>query len=65
MAAILGGERTGRTTITQQTMRHPLDSIATRLDEPATSRYITGLLVFLGLLGTFPALIQRSARSAR
>ena len=31
MAAILGGERTGRMTITQQTMRHLLDSIATRL----------------------------------
>ena len=33
MAAILGGERTGRMTITQATMRHLLDSIATRLDE--------------------------------
>src|SRR5216683_554513 len=33
MAAILGGERTGRMTISQQTMRHLLDSIATRLDE--------------------------------
>src|SRR5262249_542194 len=33
MAAILGGERTGRMSITQQTMRHLLDSIATRLDE--------------------------------
>jgi hypothetical protein len=59
MAAILGGERTGRMTISQQTMRHLLDSIATRLDEARDiSRYLTGLLVFLGLLGTFWGLIE-------
>ena len=59
MAAILGGERTGRMTITQQTMRHLLDSIATQLDEARDiSRYMTGLLVFLGLLGTFWGLIE-------
>src|SRR3979490_3100056 len=58
MAAILGGERSGRMTISQQTMRHLLDSIATRLDEARDiSRYMTGLLVFLGLLGTFWGLI--------
>jgi hypothetical protein len=41
--------------------RHPtlLDSIATRLDEARDiSRYMTGLLVFLGLLGTFWGLIE-------
>ncbi len=59
MAAILGGERTGRMTISQTTMRHLLDSIATRLDEARDiSRYMTGLLVFLGLLGTFWGLID-------
>ena len=59
MAAILGGERTGRMTISQQTMRHLLDSIATRLDEARDiSRYMTGLLVFLGLLGTFWGLLE-------
>ncbi|WFU16182.1 flagellar motor protein MotA [Bradyrhizobium sp. CB3481] len=59
MAAILGGERAGRMTISQQTMRHLLDSIATRLDEARDiSRYMTGLLVFLGLLGTFWGLIE-------
>jgi hypothetical protein len=59
MAAILGGERTGRMTISQTTMRHLLDSIATRLDEARDiSRYMTGLLVFLGLLGTFWGLIE-------
>jgi hypothetical protein len=59
MAAILGGERSGRMTMSQQTMRHLLDSIATRLDEARDiSRYMTGLLVFLGLLGTFWGLIE-------
>jgi hypothetical protein len=59
MAAILGVERSGRMTISQQTMRHLLDSIATRLDEARDiSRYMTGLLVFLGLLGTFWGLIE-------
>ncbi len=58
MAAILG-DRVGRMSITQQTMRHLLDSIATRLDEARdTSRYMTGQLVFLGLLGTFWGLIE-------
>ena len=59
MAAILGSDRSGRMTISQQTMRHLLDSIATRLDEARDiSRYMTGLLVFLGLLGTFWGLIE-------
>ena len=59
MAVILGRERSGRMSITQQTMRHLLDSIGTRLDEARDiSRYLTGLLVFLGLLGTFWGLIE-------
>jgi hypothetical protein len=42
-----------------QTMRGIMDSIATRLDEARDiSRYMTGLLVFLGLLGTFWGLIE-------
>ena len=58
MAAILR-DRVGRMAISQQTMRHLLDSIATRLDEARDlSRYMTGLLVFLGLLGTFWGLIE-------
>ncbi len=45
--------------ISSQTMRSLLDSIATRLDEAREiSRYMTGLLVFLGLLGTFWGLIE-------
>jgi hypothetical protein len=58
MAAILG-DRGGRIAISPQIMRSLLDSIATRLDEARdTSRYMTGLLVFLGLLGTFWGLIE-------
>ena len=59
MAAILGGERVGRVAISAQTMRAFLDSLANRLDEARDiSRYLTGLLVFLGLLGTFWGLIE-------
>jgi hypothetical protein len=58
MAAILGA-RAGPMTLSAQLMRGILDSIATRLDEARDiSRYITGLLVFLGLLGTFWGLIE-------
>ena len=58
MAAILGGERVGRVAISAQTMRAFLDLLANRLDEARDiSRYLTGLLVFLGLLGTFWGLI--------
>jgi hypothetical protein len=58
MAAILG-DRAGRMSISAQTMKSLLDSMATRLDEARdTSRYMTGLLVFLGLLGTFWGLID-------
>src|SRR5580693_8157129 len=53
MASILR-DRVGRMAISSQTMQGLLDSIAARLDEARDmSRYMTGLLVFLGLLGTF------------
>ncbi|MGO9700932.1 MAG: flagellar motor protein MotA, partial [Xanthobacteraceae bacterium] len=59
MAAILGSERADRVSISAQTMRAFLDSLGTRLDEARDiSRYLTGLLVFLGLLGTFWGLIE-------
>src|SRR6478672_7234867 len=58
MAALLG-DRMGRMAMSSQMMRGILDSIATRLDEARDiSRYMTGLLVFLGLLGTFWGLIE-------
>src|SRR5215208_3422509 len=58
MAAILS-DRMGRLAISTPLMRSMLDSIATRLDEARDiMRYMTGLLVFLGLLGTFWGLIE-------
>jgi uncharacterized protein YneF (UPF0154 family) len=58
MATILGS-RVGRMAMSAQLMRGILDSIATRLDEARDIlRYMTGLLVFLGLLGTFWGLIE-------
>ena len=58
MATILG-DRVGRMAISAQIMRGLLDSIATRLDEARDlSRYMTSLLIFLGLLGTFWGLIE-------
>jgi hypothetical protein len=57
--AVLLADRIGRMAISSQLMRGILDSIATRLDEARdNSRYMTGLLVFLGLLGTFWGLIE-------
>ena len=56
---MLGRERLEHVAMSTQTMRAFLDSLATRLDEARDlSRYLTGLLVFLGLLGTFWGLIE-------
>jgi hypothetical protein len=58
MAAMLG-ERQGRISISAQALRSLLDSLGTRLDESREiSRYTIGLLIFLGLLGTFWGLLQ-------
>lgn len=52
------GERRGRLRLTAGAMRSLLDGIGTRLDEGRDiSRYLIGLLVFLGLLGTFWGLL--------
>ncbi|MDB5561899.1 MAG: flagellar motor protein MotA [Hyphomicrobiales bacterium] len=52
-------DRLGEAIITPASMRSILDSVGNRLDEAKdTSRYLTGLLVFLGLLGTFYGLLQ-------
>src|SRR5258707_4474801 len=57
--SVLLRDRIGRMAISSQMMRGILDSIAARLDEARDmSRYMTGLLVFLGLLGTFWGLIE-------
>jgi hypothetical protein len=60
LAARAGKGRDGadRFTISAQAMRSLLDTIASRLDESRElSRYMTGLLIFLGLLGTFWGLL--------
>lgn len=57
MATLLGARPAGAM-ISTLTLRAILDSIGARLDEAREiSRYLTGLLIFLGLLGTFWGLI--------
>ena len=52
-------DRLGEAVITPSSMRSILDAVGNRLDEAKdTSRYLTGLLVFLGLLGTFYGLLE-------
>ncbi|MGZ8410744.1 MAG: flagellar motor protein MotA [Hyphomicrobium sp.] len=52
-------ERKGRLSLSALGMRSLLDGIASRLDESRDlSRYTIGLLVFLGLLGTFWGLLE-------
>lgn len=60
VAAALGEkERRGRGRLNAVSMRYLLDSIVSRLDESRDiSRYLTGLLIFLGLLGTFWGLLE-------
>lgn len=57
--ATLFRDRPHRTVLSPQSMRSLLDSIASRLDEARDiSRYLVGLLIFLGLLGTFWGLLE-------
>ena len=57
MEKMLGEKHAPR--ISTLTLRAILDSVGARLDEAReTSRYLTGVLVFLGLLGTFWGLIE-------
>jgi hypothetical protein len=52
-------DRLGEAVITPSSMSSILDAVGNRLDEAKdTSRYLTGLLVFLGLLGTFYGLLE-------
>lgn len=58
MAAMIA-EKRDRLTLSALAMRSLLDGIRSRLDETREiSRYTVGLLIFLGLLGTFWGLIQ-------
>ncbi|RDE08177.1 flagellar motor protein MotA [Pelagibacterium lacus] len=64
VAAIMR-DKLGETMLTPASMRSILDSIGIRLDDAKeTSRYLTGLLVFLGLLGTFYGLLETVASVA-
>ncbi len=61
MAAMLGKRRSSGAgfSLTPTSTRSILDSIGARLDESREiSRYLIGLLIFLGLLGTFWGLIK-------
>jgi len=52
-------DRTGSLSLSATSMRSIMDSIGARLDEARdTGRYLVGLLVFLGLLGTFWGLLD-------
>ena len=58
MAAMLS-DRKGRVSLSATSMRTLLDGIETRLVEGREiSRYMIGLLIFLGLLGTFWGLLE-------
>lgn len=64
--ATLLGEKAGRTTISTMTLRSLLEAVGMRLDESRdTSRYLTSLLIFLGLLGTFWGLLETVTAVAR
>ncbi|MBW7852493.1 MAG: flagellar motor protein MotA [Rhodospirillales bacterium] len=57
--ATMLGERRDRFSLSAMAMRSVLDGISSRLDEAREiSRYFIGLLIFLGLLGTFWGLVQ-------
>ena len=58
MATMLS-ERKGRLTLSTMSMRALLDGISSRIEEShEISRYLIGLLIFLGLLGTFWGLLR-------
>src|ERR1044071_294153 len=59
MARMLGARQGGRVSLSPTSLQTLLDGIASRLDETReTSRYLIGVLVFLGLLGTFYGLLE-------
>ena len=52
-------DRRGALSLSTTAMRTLMDSLGSRLDEARdTSRYLIGLLIFLGLLGTFWGLLE-------
>ena len=65
MATMLG-ERQGPLSLSTLSMRSILDGLSARLDESRDiTRYMIGLLIFLGLLGTFWGLLETVRAVAR
>lgn len=59
MIRMLSERRGGRLTLSTLSMRTLLDGIQSRIEEShEISRYLIGLLIFLGLLGTFWGLLE-------
>jgi hypothetical protein len=59
MARMLGSRQGSRVSLSATSLQTLLDGISSRLDETReTSRYLIGVLVFLGLLGTFYGLLE-------
>ena len=59
VANMLGDRTNGKISLSATSLKSLLDSIDTRLSESRdTSRYLIGLLIFLGLLGTFWGLLE-------
>lgn len=59
MATMVGERKGGRLSLSALSMRTLLDSIKSRIEESHDiSRYLIGLLIFLGLLGTFWGLLE-------
>ena len=62
IATMLGSRRDGNVSLSTNSLRSLLDSIDARLSESRDiSRYLIGLLIFLGLLGTFWGLLETVA----
>src|SRR5438132_12390585 len=59
MARMLGSQQGRRVSLSASSLQALLDGIASRLNETReTSRYLIGVLIFLGLLGTFYGLLE-------
>ena len=59
IANMLGDKTNGKISLSATSLKSLLDSIDMRLSESRdTSRYLIGLLIFLGLLGTFWGLLE-------
>ncbi len=59
IARLFAGGAGGKPALSAATLRSVMDGIGSRLEESReTSRYLIGLLIFLGLLGTFYGLLE-------